>query len=141
MAGSSVPISGYFRKVSAISPTRYGRGSTISAAPYLRAATIPAPIFIPPCVRVGPSSTTRTRLPRIFSQPSTKMGLAASTTAASGACRTMLSRTWFTWSSEAESTLLMTMTCEERKFVWPGCQASSCPARSGSTTVIWRSGL
>ena len=53
-----------------------------AAAPWRIAARTPAPYFISPWVRVGPSSTARTRLPRICSAPSTVRGDAASTTTA-----------------------------------------------------------
>ena len=75
---------GYFLNVSAIVPTAYGRGSTSSAAPSLRASTVPAPIFISPCVSVGPSSTTSARLPGMRSGWSTVSGDAASMTIALG---------------------------------------------------------
>ena len=85
IAGRSVPIPGYFRKVSAIVPTAYARGSTISAAPCFIAARTPAPYFISPWVRVGPSSTARTRFPRIAAASSTKIGEAASPLTVDGA--------------------------------------------------------
>jgi len=46
-----------------------------SAAPNCLAATVPAPYFISPCISVGPSSTTSTRLPRMSSGLSTVVGL------------------------------------------------------------------
>ena len=83
IAGSTAPTS-YFSKVSAIVPTAHGRGSTISAAPSRSAATKPAPNFISPCVSVGPSSTTSTRLPRIAPGSSTVTCEFAFTTVADG---------------------------------------------------------
>src|SRR5512134_1765387 len=65
MAGSSAPTFGYVPNVAARVPTAYGRGSTISRAPYFRANTVPAPNRISPCVTVGPSSITSTRFPVI----------------------------------------------------------------------------
>ena len=54
-----------------------GAGSTSSAAPYLLAAMVPAPYAMLPWVRVGPSSTTKTRLPAKRPGWSIKMGEAA----------------------------------------------------------------
>ena len=69
MAGRIPAALGYFSYVSRIEPTAYGCGSTISAAPARFAASHPAPKLIPPCVSVGPSSTTRARFPLIRSGP------------------------------------------------------------------------
>jgi hypothetical protein len=55
------------------------------------AATTPAPIFISPCVRVGPSSTTSTRLPRSDTPSSTLTALFACTTVAPGFTRAIVS--------------------------------------------------
>ena len=77
-------MSGYWRKVSSIPPTSQGRGSTISRAPNRFAAMHPAPYFLSPWVRVGPSSMTRARRPRIRSGRSTEIGEAASMITASG---------------------------------------------------------
>src|SRR4030042_3970939 len=74
MAGRTLSRWLYFSKVLLIEPTAKGRGSMISAAPYFLAATIPAPYVIPPWVRVGPSSMTRTRLPVIRPPSLTMVG-------------------------------------------------------------------
>lgn len=57
MAGTTLPICGYFARVAASSPTKKSRGSTTSDAPNLDAATTAAPEGMPPWVMVGPSST------------------------------------------------------------------------------------
>src|SRR5581483_1029312 len=63
IAGTTLWSCGHLAKTCFSEPTAYGRGSTILAAPAFRAATRPAPNGISPWVRVGPSSTTRTRMP------------------------------------------------------------------------------
>jgi hypothetical protein len=119
IAGSTGPTS-YLRKVWSIVPIAHGRGSTTSRAPCARAATTPAPNFISPWVRVGPSSITRTRLPAITSASSTVTLLFAFTTVASGLARWIVSINWFTCSIEAESILLITMTSAIRRLASPG---------------------
>src|SRR5581483_10278306 len=89
-------------------PTAKGRGSTSSRAPYCRAATTPAPYDISPCVSVGPSSTTSTRLPLICSGAATETRHAVSRTVALGLCFRMLSRKTWTSPVAAVSTLLIT---------------------------------
>ncbi len=101
-------------------PTAQGRGSTISAAPWLRAATTPAPNFISPWVSVGPSSTTSARLPRIASGSSTVTRLLALTTVAVGFSSRIVSISWFTCSVDAESILLITITSAMRRLASPG---------------------
>src|SRR5438552_685553 len=70
--------------MSFIEPTACSRGSTMEAAPCCRAATTPAPYRISPCVSVGPSSITRTRLPGTMAGSSTVTGLRALMTTADG---------------------------------------------------------
>ena len=84
------------------------------------AATTPAPYFISPCVSVGPSSTTRTRLPRICSAPSTEIGEAASITTAPGFSSRIERRTASMPSGSAVSILLITTTSARRRFASPG---------------------
>ena len=134
IAGSTGPTS-YLRNVSSIVPIAHGRGSTISAAPCCRAATTPAPYFISPCVSVGPSSITRTRLPAIASGSSTVTRLFARTTVACGLIERIVASSAASCSGVAESTLLITITSAMRMFVSPGKYVVSCPARSGSATT------
>ena len=112
---------GYFLKVSVIDRTVYGRGSTSSLAPNFCAATMPAPIFISPCVSVGPSSTTSARLPVTRSGCSTKIGDAASITRrALGLTERMLSRSLSIAAGSAESILLMMTTSAIRRLASAG---------------------
>src|SRR6185436_14662907 len=101
-------------------PTAKGLGSTRLAAPNFQAAATPAPYFISPWVRVGPSSTTRTRLPVIAPGVSTVKGEAASMTTALGLIERMLERTFVTPSAAAASILLMTMQPARYRLVVPG---------------------
>ena len=97
----------------------YGTGSTTSAAPKRRAATMPAPKVMPPCVSVGPSSTTATRLPSIV-PPSSVSDERARITSARGLRLAMSARTISTAPGSAESTLLMTTTSAIRRLASPG---------------------
>jgi hypothetical protein len=119
MAGRTVPMDGYRSKVVAMEPTAYGRGST-SVAPACRAATVPAPNGIPPCVMVGPSSTTSTRLPANDWPGSRVTGDAARTTMASGFVAYTLATTRPTAAGSALSVLLTTTMSAIRKFSSPG---------------------
>ena len=119
IAGSTGPTS-YFAYTSRSEPTANPRGSTISAAPARRAATTPAPRVISPCVSVGPSSITSTRVPAISSGRSARTGLSARITVAPGFTRSMEPSTVATCSDVAESILLMTTASAIRRFASPG---------------------
>ncbi len=80
----------------------------------------PAPKGISPWVRVGPSSTTRTRLPLIRSGSLTITGEAARTMRAAGLCVAMVPLTCSTWEGCALSTLLMIAMLAMRMLVSPG---------------------
>src|SRR4030065_1464540 len=131
----------YLSKVFLIVPTAKGRGSMISAAPYFLAATMPAPYFMPPWVRVGPSSMTRTRLPVIRPPSLTIVGELARMIVALGLILLALARTRAIPSCLAVSILLMTMTWARRKFVSPGWERSAWPARGGAATTLSGAGV
>src|SRR5699024_2342045 len=120
IAGSTVSICGYFSKVSVSDPTVYGSGLTISLTPIRSAAMIPAPIFISPCVNVGPSSTTSTRLFFINSGLSTVIVDSDLIIVLSGfACLILSSTIWIDFSS-ALSILLMMATSVVLRHTSPG---------------------
>ncbi len=74
-----------------------------------------------PWVRVGPSSTARTRLPAIAPpSPSTEKGELARTISAVGFSSAIDASTASTPSGGAESSLLITQTSAIRRFVSPG---------------------
>jgi hypothetical protein len=75
-------------------------------APAATAATYPAPCDIPPCVIVGPSSTTITRRPRTAAGSSSRTGEAARTIAAVGFTACASSTTAWTSAASAASTLV-----------------------------------
>jgi hypothetical protein len=94
-----------------------------------------------PWVSVGPSSTTSTRLPFTAAGLSTVTGLSASMMVALGFIALMLARTVAISLALAVSTLLITTTSAMRRLAAPGWKVASWPERSGSVTVICRSGL
>src|SRR5574341_972183 len=120
MAGSTSPVPGYAAKVSAIEPTAQDRGSTRVVAPACRAATVPAPYAMLPWVRVGPSSTTSTRLPASDGPGMRLTGDAARTMVAVGLAAATLAATVATACGSAVSILLITTTSAIRRFVSPG---------------------
>ena len=101
-------------------PTAHGLGSTRAAAPACRAATVPAPKDMPPWVKVGPSSTTRTRFPSISGPGSSVTGDSASMILTSGLTDLTSSITRCTSAGSALSTLLTTTTSALRTFTSPG---------------------
>src|SRR2546430_1870952 len=107
-------------------PTAYGRGSTISLTPYFRAAITPAPNAIPPCVTVGPSSTTSARRPVSKDGSSTCTGDAASIITALGFTRATLARTLVTSCGGAVSTSCITATTALPPFRPPGGDGRYC---------------
>ena len=96
-----------------------GRGSTITA-PAAVAATQPAPHGMPPCVMVGPSSITSTRLPRTRAGSSSRTGDAARTIDASGRTRRASAMAKATSAAPATSTLFTTTTSAMRSTASPG---------------------
>ena len=68
------------------SPPRRAGDRRARAAPNRRAATTPAPKPMPPCVRVGPSSTTTTRLPWMGGPSSVSSDRAVTITAPGFSC-------------------------------------------------------
>src|SRR6478736_405815 len=140
MAGRTPRAFGYFAYVSAIEPTAYGMGSTMWAAPAVWAPTTPAPYVIDPCVRVGPSSTTRTRHPATAAGSSTVTGLSARSTVAVGLSARTDASTASMSTGRAESHLATTTTSAIRTFASPGWYAASSPGRNGSARTRWRSG-
>ena len=75
---------------------------------------------MPPWVRVGPSSTARTRLPATAAGSSNEMGEAASTIMAPGFRARTERFTAATPDGSAVSTLLITTTWARRRFASPG---------------------
>ena len=75
---------------------------------------------MPPWVRVGPSSTTRTRAPASDGPGSSVTGEAARMTVAAGLTAATLAATAATAAGSALSTLLITTTSAMRRLVSPG---------------------
>ena len=108
------------RYTSAIEPTAYGLGSTISAAPAARAPTTPAPKDIEPCVSVGPSSMTTTRLPSTREGSLTVTGESASMMRARGLRPSTEAVTSSMAAASAESHLATMTTSAIRTLASPG---------------------